>query len=70
MQIDNKQEAPTSGPEDIKPDGGTPSSSGQRDKMGKNGTRVPSDADQYGSRNRPEGGAYSDHDTRDNSPQI
>ena len=31
---------------------------------------VPSDSGEYGSATRPEGGAYSSRDTRDNSPQI
>jgi len=65
------KETHTSGPEDIKPSATSARpGNAQRDKLNNGTARVPSDNDQYGTINCPEGGAYSDHDARDNSPQI
>lgn len=71
MQDQSRKESQTSGPDEVKPPvAGSKGGDSQRDTLKNGHTRLPSDSDQYGSRSRPDGDAYSDHDVRDNSPQL
>jgi len=69
---DKQSEKPhTSGPEDIVPEKATTTAGNkQRDKLGGSDTRAPSESNEYGSAERPDGESYSERDTRDNSPQL
>lgn len=62
--------ADTSGPKDLEQKGNPPSGTNERDMLDGGQRHVSGDSDKYGSKNKPEGGNYSDQDMRENSPQL
>ncbi|HZG18559.1 MAG TPA: hypothetical protein VE092_00970 [Herbaspirillum sp.] len=62
--------ADTSGPQDLKGQRNPRSGTNERDMLDSGKQHAPGDSDDYASKNKPEGGNYSDQDMRENSPQL